>query len=148
MLYDLYEKQKMTEAKMAIYKAVTDEDEMSKSLCMKKYLGWTDEEVQENFNGLIEDKQRVAIADYFGELISKDNPPVDIKSPIKLKSDVDDYEKSIGAKNAPAATAASEGGESANDGTDEGEENAEAESSAEAEEPETKEAEIPTFGLA
>lgn len=144
VLYDLYEKQKMTEAKMAIYKAFTENDEMSKSLCMKKYLGWTDEEVQENFNGLIEDKQRVAIADYFGELISKDNPPVGIKSPIKLKSEVDDYEKSIGAANAPASSigSRSEGGEEAS-GESVGEENAEAG----AEEPETKEAETPTFGL-
>lgn len=52
---------------MAIYKLYSENDEMSKSLAMKKFLGWTDAEVEENFNKLIEDKQRVAIAEYFGE---------------------------------------------------------------------------------
>ena len=48
---------------MAIYKAFTDNDEMSKSLCMKKYLGWSDEEIKENYTSLILDKQWTAVAD-------------------------------------------------------------------------------------
>lgn len=81
---------------MAIYKAFTDNDEMSKSLCMKKYLGWSDEEIKENYTSLILDKQWTAVADMMSERISDENPPVDIKSPMKLKNDVDELEKSIG----------------------------------------------------
>lgn len=80
---------------MAIYKAFTDNDEMSKSMCMKKYLGWSDEEIKENYTSLILDKQWTAVADMMSERISEENPPVDIKSPMRLKKDVDDLEKNF-----------------------------------------------------
>ena len=66
---------------------------MSKSLCMKKFLGWSDDEIKENYMSLILDKQWTATADMMGERISEENPPVDIKSPMKLKKDVDELEK-------------------------------------------------------
>ena len=142
MLYDLYEKQKLTEAKMAIYKAFTDNDEMSKSLCMKKYLGWSDEEIKENYMSLILDKQWTATADMMSERISEENPPVEIKSPMKLKKDVDDLEKNfIGGSSSEAGGEEDSGsGEEAAGGdetaTDSGEEEAEGEEPA-----------PPTFGL-
>lgn len=111
MLYDLYEKQKLTEAKMAIYKAFTDNDEMSKSLCMKKYLGWSDEEIKENYMSLILDKQWTATADMMSERISEENPPVEIKSPMKLKKDVDDLEKNFTDKSSGDASGGEAGGE-------------------------------------
>lgn len=55
---------------------------------MKKFLGYSDKDIEENFNMLIKEKQLIAIADYFAELITPENPPVGFKSPIKLKSDV------------------------------------------------------------
>ena len=143
VLYDLYEKQKLTEAKMAIYKAFTDNDEMSKSMCMKKYLGWSDEEIKENYTSLILDKQWTAVADMMSERISEENPPVDIKSPMRLKKDVDDLEKNFTAQSAEGENSGGEEGEEASSEESSGEEGEE-----EAEEAEpAKEAETPTFGL-
>ena len=143
VLYDLYEKQKLTEAKMAIYKAFTDNDEMSKSLCMKKYLGWSDEEVKENYMSLILDKQWTATADMMADRISAENPPVGIKSPMKLKDDVDKFEKNLTSSENNSSEES--GGES--EGESEGaEDESSNEESAEEEEP-TKEASTPTFGL-
>lgn len=144
VLYDLYEKQKLTEAKMAIYKAFTDNDEMSKSLCMKKYLGWTDDEVKENYMALIYDKQWIATAEMMGERISEENPPVEIKSPMKLKKDVEELEKTFSNDVSKAEESPAEGGEGqvggeASEGEAPSEENAE-------EEP-AKQPETPTFGL-
>lgn len=140
VLYDLYEKQKQTEAKIAIYKAFTDNDEMSKSLCMKKYLGWSDEEIKENYMSLILDKQWTATADMMSERISEENPPVDIKSPMRLKKDVDELEKVFTSNVTDAET-----------GGDEAAANAESSSGGESEAPTeeepAKEPEPPSFGL-
>ena len=142
VLYDMYEKQKLTEINFAIYKSYTENDEISKSLAMKKVLGWSDEEIEENFVSLMKDKQLVAIADYFADKISDENPPVDFKSPIRLKADVDKQEQPFAA----GGEGTEEGtGEEASSGGESGEENPSEEP--EAEEPDTKEAETPTFGL-
>lgn len=150
VLYDLYEKQKLTEAKMAIYKAFTDNDEMSKSLCMKKYLGWTDEEIKQNYMSLVLDKQWSAVADMMGEKISEENPPVDIKSPMRLKKDVEDLEKNF------IENGASTNGDNADDSnssSDSGnEESSDDEESSSDEESDSgddggKPTEQPTFGL-
>lgn len=139
VLYDLYEKQKQSEAQMAIYKLYAENDEMSKSLAMKKCLGWTDAEIDQNFKDLIKDKQLVAIADYFGELVSADNPPVDYKSPIRLKNEIEEVEKTFSPETPKAEGTDDAGGESEDSSTGD-EESTE-------EETETKEAEDPTFGL-
>ena len=83
---------------MSIYKSFVDQDELSKIVCMKKYLGFTDDEVEENFRMLAKEKQLVAIADWLADKISDENPPVGYESPIKLKSDLDAEEKINGAK--------------------------------------------------
>ena len=56
---------------------------------MKKALGMTDKEIEENFASLRLEKQLVAVSDMFAEMVSAENPPVGIKSPLKLKSDAD-----------------------------------------------------------
>lgn len=109
VLYDLYETQKQVDAKMAIYKSYADQDELSKIVAMKKALGMTDKEIEENFESLRLEKQLVATADYFAELISAENPPVGIKSPLKLKSDAD-LEQAI------ASGMLAQGGESQQEG--------------------------------
>ena len=54
-LYDLYNTQKIVETKMAVYKAALgDDNEFSRITAMKKYLGFTDAEVKENFMNVIE----------------------------------------------------------------------------------------------
>lgn len=88
VLYDFYEIQKLVDTKMTIYKAFADNDELSKIIAMKKYLGFTEKDIEDNFKMLIKEKQLVAVADYFAEQITAENPPVDFTSPIRLKNDV------------------------------------------------------------
>ena len=93
VLYDLYEIQKLVEAKMAIYRAFAEQESISKISVLKKYLGFTDDDIDENYKNLIKEKQLIAVGEYFAELISDENPPVDFKSPIRLKKDVEAEEK-------------------------------------------------------
>lgn len=93
VLYDLYETQKLVEAKMNIYRAFADQDEISKISVLKKFLGFSDTDIDENYTNLIKEKQLLAVGDYFADLISEENPPVDFKSPIRLKKDVEIEEK-------------------------------------------------------
>ena len=76
------------------------------------------------------------------ERISEDNPPVDIKSPMRLKKDVDDLEKNFTDQSAEDESGSGEGEEASSEesgGEEGGEEVEEAEPA--------KEAETPTFGL-
>ena len=100
---------------MSIYKSFVDQDELSKIVCMKKYLGFTDDEVEENFRMLAKEKQLVAIADWLADKISDENPPVGYESPIKLKSDLDAEEKINGAKK-PGSSSGEDEGESSEEG--------------------------------
>ena len=135
MLYDLYEIQKLVDAKMTIYKAFADQDEISKITVMRKYLGMSDKDIEDNFNELIREKQLVAIAEYFADSVSEDNPPVDFKSPIRLKKDVEAEEKAASAAASPKSGGKSgEGGEEDEGGEgDEGDEGGEDEGDEESE---------------
>lgn len=97
VLYDLYETQKLVTAKMDIYKAFKDTDFISQISIMKKYLGWTDDDIQKNFEMLIKEKQLVAVAEMFAEKVTAENPPLDFKSPLRLKDDVQAEQKAVGA---------------------------------------------------
>jgi len=50
----------------------------------------TDEEVEDNFRNLILEGQYGQLVEYFKDKISEDNPPLDFKSPLRLKSDPED----------------------------------------------------------
>ena len=144
VLYDLYETQKLVNAKMDIYKAFKDTDFISQINIMKKYLGWTDDDIKKNFEMLVKEKQLVAIAEYFGELVSAENPPVDFKSPIRLKNDLEAEQK----LDAGSATAGKDGGtEGSENDESSGDESEDDSGAEESEEPDTKAAEAPTFGL-
>lgn len=93
VLYDYYEIQKLVDTKMTIYKSFADNDELSKIIAMKKYLGYSDKDIEDNFKMLIKEKQLVAVSDYFADLVKPENPPVDFKSPIRLKNDIIEMEK-------------------------------------------------------
>jgi len=87
ILYDLYQTQKRTTAMMDTYKAVVDQEELSKINAMKKILRMTDEEIDQNFLNLIKEKQLVALADYYADKIGDDNKPLDFKSPLRLSGE-------------------------------------------------------------
>ena len=144
VLFDLYEVQKLVDAKMSIYKSFVDQDELSKIVCMKKYLGFTDAEVEENFKMLAKEKQLVAIADWLADKISDENPPVGYESPIKLKSDLDAEEKINGAKK-PGGTEGDSDSES--DSESGGESSAEESTGVEDQSSEPEAPAEPSFGL-
>lgn len=142
VLYDMYETQKLVDAKMTIYNAFADKDEISKVLVQKKYLGWSDKDIEENFRNIIKEKQMTAVGDFFADQVSEDNPPVDFKSPVRLKKNVEAEEK-INSGIPPDAAAPSAGGEGGGD--DGGEPDGGDDSSEEDNGPE--EAATPSFGL-
>lgn len=86
-LYDLYNTQKIVETKMAVYKAALgDDNEFSRITAMKKYLGFTDAEVKENFMNLILEKQYDQLKDYWADQLNKNGPAGEFdKSPLPIK---------------------------------------------------------------
>ena len=145
VLYDVYEQQKLVDAKMTIYNAFADKDEISKIGVMKKYLGWSDKDIQDNYKNLMMEKQMTAVGDFFAEQISEENPPVDFRSPIRLKKDVDAQENVNSGL--PPKEGGGEGGESGGDeGGDEGADEGGDEGGDEAA-PEPEEAGESSFGL-
>jgi len=112
ILYDLYQQQKMIGAKMDAYKSVSDNDEFSKSVAMKKILKMTDEEIEENYIGLIKEKQWIAIGDFYADKISDENYPLDVKSPFRLNGvDGESGEKSKDNDNGGDNGGGNDGGE-------------------------------------
>lgn len=106
---------------MTIYKAFADQDEISKITVMRKYLGMSDKDIEDNFNELIREKQLVAIAEYYADQVSEENPPVDFKSPVRLKKDVEAEEKAASAAASPKPAGGGEGGGGGEDGAEGGE---------------------------
>lgn len=62
--FDNYEEQQRMAIKMDHYTSLADREEFSKTLCMKKFLGWTDEEIDENWKALERDAIKQAIINY------------------------------------------------------------------------------------
>lgn len=87
---------------------------------MRKYLGMSDKDIEDNFNELIREKQLVAIAEYYADQVSEENPPVDFKSPVRLKKDVEAEEKAASAAASPKQAGEGEGEEGGDEGGDEG----------------------------
>jgi len=69
---------------MNIYKSVVDQEEFSKIVAMKKFLGYSDADVEENFRCLIEEKQRTQLAEWYGEQLNSEGPAV-FDSPVAIK---------------------------------------------------------------
>lgn len=135
-LYDLYNRQKIMETQMATYKTVADQDEMSKSIAMKKYLGYSDAEVLENYKQLMWEKSVIQLGDFWSNKIGNDGaagewdvPPIPIKG-ISDKEEGTDKES-----------------EDDSGGDDSGGDTPDAGAAEAPEKPEEKEAPEPTFGL-
>lgn len=141
-LFDLYNNQQIMETKMNTYKAIIDNEEFSKITAMKKILGYTDNDVEENFRNLAKEKCLTELAEYWSGKVNSEGPAGEYdKPPIPIKGISDKEEE-----------AAEGGDEEGGDSGEEGEEapEAEADDKGEAEEPagqEQEEAPAPTFGL-
>ena len=62
--FDIYEEQQRMSIKIDQYTLLADREEFSKTLCMKKYLGMSQEEVEENWKQLEKDAVRQAIINW------------------------------------------------------------------------------------
>ena len=74
VLYDLYQSQKLLEIQITNYSQVADRDELSKTLAMKKYLGYTDEEILENNKELVKEAMFNAALEFYAGKISEEGP--------------------------------------------------------------------------
>jgi len=55
------------ETKMNIYKAALgDNEEFAPALAMKKYLGFSDADIRENYEWLIKDKMMAELREFYG----------------------------------------------------------------------------------
>lgn len=124
---------------MNTYKAIIDNDEFSKITAMKKILGYSDADIEENFKNLIKEKCLTELGEYWSGKINSegpagkwDVPPI----PIKGISDKDEDEDSGEDEESGEDTGDEEAAEASDKGGGE-----------EPEEPEKKEAPEPTFGL-
>jgi len=91
VLYDLYQNQKLMEAKMAAYATVADREEFSKTLAMKTILKMTDEEIKENFDNLLYEGMFTKMVEWAQDQLGEKGPKND-KLPIPLKGDPEENE--------------------------------------------------------
>ena len=139
-MYELLYNQQIMEAKMNIYKtSLGDDKEISKILGMKKYLGFSDAEVDENYRNLIREKMMTELAEYYGGQVAEKHGLAGWEPPLKFK---DDEKKEDG--DSEESGEESEGSE---ESPEEGNDESSQEEAPAPEEPEKKEAPEPTFGL-
>ena len=89
---------------MDTYKAVVDQEEFSKSIAMKKLLGMTDDEIEENFRMLVKEKMQIQLADWYADKLNTEGPAI-YDPPIKIKGEKEE--------------SGSEGGEEGSEGSEE-----------------------------
>ena len=65
VLYDLSQSQRLLEIKMNMYTSVTDRDEFSKTMAMKKFLKMSDDDIRANYLDIVKEKAWMAAADYY-----------------------------------------------------------------------------------
>lgn len=125
---------------MNTYKAIIDNEEFSKITAMKKILGYSDADIEENFMNLIKEKCLTELGEYWSGKLTEagpvgkwDVPPIPIKG-ISDKEDDGGGDEEGGDE---------EGGE----GDDEEAPEASDKGGEKPEEPEEQEAPAPTFGL-
>ena len=100
VLYDLYQTQKLTETKMNIYRSVVDNEEMSKIIAMKKYLGLSDADIEENFIALAREKMLVENATYWGDKVSENGlGGIWAKPPVELNEEPEDEDSGESSDN-------------------------------------------------
>lgn len=141
-MYELFEQQKILETQMDIYnKALGDDKEFSKINAMKKYLGYSDDDIEENYKNLIKEKQLTEFTDYIGGQVSEKKGLAGWDPPIKFKADYD-AENKEGSEDK-----GEENGEEGEESGDEGGEEAEAPEAADTSVKSEPEPPPATFGL-
>lgn len=91
ILYDLYQNQKLLEAKMAAYATIADRDEFSKIYAMKTVLKMTDEEIDENYKNLVKEGMLTKLVEWAQDQLGEKGPK-DKTLPIPLDGDEEESE--------------------------------------------------------
>lgn len=86
ILYDLYQNQKLLEAKMAAYATIADRDEFSKINAMKTVLKMSDEEVEENYKNLVKEGMLTKMVEWAQDQLGEKGPK-DKTLPVPLAGD-------------------------------------------------------------
>lgn len=74
VLYDLYQSQKLLQIQIDNYSTIADREELSHTLAMKKYLGYTDEDILENNKQLVKEAMFNAAIEYYQSKMSETGP--------------------------------------------------------------------------
>jgi hypothetical protein len=147
LLYKEYTKLQIIETKMNAYKAVVDNEEFSKTLAMKKILGYTDSDIEENYRALIKDACITAVGEFWSGKVSEGPLGEFSKPPIQIKGFEDPVKTAIEGKTEEGESEeGSEGGEGENS-EDSSTSDTGSEAPAEPEKPEETETPPATFGL-
>lgn len=141
VLYDLYQQQKQLQAKIDMYTAATSDSDgnLSRIMAMKKFLGYTDNDIEQNYKSVIKEKQLLAIAQYFSDKTTGDGPVGEWSTPPVGIKGISDTEDKAEGESAESSTGGS-GDESSAGGANE-------ESSSEDTNNEGEPPPAPTFGL-
>ena len=110
ILYDLYQNQKLLEAKMAAYATVADRDEFSKIYAMKTILDMSDEDVQKNYDWLVYEGMLTKKVEWAQDQLGEKGPK-DKKLPIPLAGDPDEESDEGESGEAESPEEGIEGGE-------------------------------------
>lgn len=84
VLYDITQRQKLMETKIAAYAALGDREEFSKTIAMKKILGMSEEEIKENFTSLAKERVWFKYAEFCEGQVGEEG-----KTPNKIVADID-----------------------------------------------------------
>lgn len=147
-MYELFEVQQIINTKMEIYKtSLGDDKEISKITGMKKYLGFSDAEIKENYENLIREKMLTELAEFYGGQVAEHKGLAGYENPIPFKDDAEkEAKEGSGASTNDKATDEGSGDEGSEEESGE-EDFGDAGTTEKPEEPEKKEAPAPTFGL-
>ena len=91
VLYDLYQNQKLLEAKMAAYATIADREEFSKIYAMETVLKMTKEEIKQNFDNLVYEGMLMKKVEWAQDQLGEKGPKDDAL-PVPLKGDDEDEE--------------------------------------------------------
>lgn len=92
VLYDLYQNQKLMEAKMAAYNTIADREEFSKIYAMKNILKMSDEEIEENYDNLVKEGMLMKKIEWAQDQLGEKGPKDDTL-PIPLKDDEEESDE-------------------------------------------------------
>lgn len=86
VLYDLYQNQKLLEAKMAAYATIADREEFSKIYAMKTILKMSDEDIKKNYDNLVYEGMLTKLVEWAQDQLGEKGPK-NKALPIPLEGD-------------------------------------------------------------